>query len=88
MDYTELGKSFKEWRLAHKIGLRRFAELLGIKPSRLSAFERGRIDKNGNIISLSDKELLNKIPVLITTTSGKPLTEKQLENLFQKIRRT
>ncbi|KKN16281.1 hypothetical protein LCGC14_0977360 [marine sediment metagenome] len=86
MDYIALGKAHKEWRIANKIGVSNFAKLLGIKPSQLANFEHGRVDKDGNIRSLTDDELISLLPAFPHTSDGKPISGEQLDSLIKYLR--
>jgi transcriptional regulator with XRE-family HTH domain len=84
MDLEQLGKKLKELRLSHGITLRKFARILGIQPSRLAAIENGRVNEDGVVRPLTDKELVNKLPVFVRTDC--PLSDEQLDDLAEKIR--
>jgi transcriptional regulator with XRE-family HTH domain len=72
--------------------LERYAMALGIKPGSdewlelfdFAAAERGRIPDD----LMSDKEVVDKLPVFFRTIRGKPLTSDQLAELVEKIRRS
>ena len=72
--------------------LERYAIALGIKPGSdewlelfdFAAAERGRIPDD----IMSDKEVVDKLPVFFRTIRGKPLTSDQLTELVEKIRRS
>ncbi|HUJ10748.1 MAG TPA: hypothetical protein VL171_12035 [Verrucomicrobiae bacterium] len=70
--------------------LERWAKQLGLKADTpewqnfidLADVARGEIPKH----VMSDEELVKKLPVLFRTVRGAELTEKQLDDLIQKIR--
>ena len=70
--------------------LERWAKQLGLKPGSpqwqefmdLADMARGEIPKD----VLSDEELLKKLPVFFRSIRGAELTEKQLDELIQKVR--
>lgn len=85
-DFRQLGEDLKELRLIHRMGLRQFAQVLGVTPSRLSAVERGRIDRDGEMKSLTDDELVGKLPVFVKTADGRPLSDDEIELLVETVR--
>lgn len=72
--------------------LTEYAKALGLRRGQdawleffdIAATHRGRIPSD----ILSDKELVEKLPVLFRTLSGKKLTSRQLDDLVELIRRT
>ena len=71
--------------------LEQIAKILELKPSSpdwdlffdTAAIERGSIPKD----SLSDEELLKKVPVFLRTLKNKKLAPEKLDELIEKLRR-
>jgi transcriptional regulator with XRE-family HTH domain len=76
-DLDEFGPLLREWRLGANIGLRRFAELVGIKPSNWSDIENGRRHPP------SDPEKLREIAEALGLAVGSP----EWQQLFDAARR-
>lgn len=72
--------------------LERYATALGVKPGSdewldlfdLAAAERGRIPED----IMSDREVVDKLPVFFRTMRGKQLSPEQLDELIAKTRRS
>ncbi len=44
-EQEHIGKNLRAWRIANRIGLREFAEILGVLPSDYASFEQGEIER-------------------------------------------
>lgn len=90
-NYSRLERGLFPPPESHEL-LERYAIALGIKSGSdqwlelfdLAAAERGKIPED----IMSDKKVVDKLPVFFRTMRGKPLTSEQLDQLVEKIRRS
>lgn len=90
-NYSKLERGHFPPPESHEL-LEKYATALGLAPGSsgwmelfdLAAAERGRIPED----LMSDKEIVDKLPVLFRTMRGTPLSPEQLDQLVEHVRRS